>query len=234
MTRNYLNITNCSYIAFITGMLLIVFSCTQENFDIAGKVLDIHTKAAIPQRKIIVQAMVKSGNKDIPIYNGEFSTDSSGFFAYSMKKVKNVYLYKFCVVGDSTYAYSNIELDLIDLKRYGKFLCFNLNKLTDITITIDSKSSIPIDDESLYLSWRSDGIEGKILYPYKLKNHLFTSSNSVLKWIGGDIKSEIKTKVFADKETIIRWEIYCNGKMKVVTDTIFCMRDVANYVRFNY
>jgi hypothetical protein len=177
---------------------------------------------------------VKSDNKVIPVYNGEFSSDSSGFFTYPLRKIKDVYSYNFCVIGDSAYAYSNTELDLTELKRYGKFLRFDLNKLTDITITINSKSSIPIDDEVLYLSWKSDGIDGKILYPYKLKNHSFISSNSVLKWIGGDIKSEIKTKVFSDKETIVRWEIYRNGKMKVVTDTIFCMRDVANYVRFEY
>jgi hypothetical protein len=234
MTRKYLKKANYSFIAFITGMLLTVFSCIEENYDIAGKVLDVHTKASIPHRKIIVQAMVKSGNKDIPVYNGEFSTDSSGCFTYAMKKIENVTSYNFCVIGDSAYAYSNTELDLTELKRYGRFLCFNLNKLTDITITIDSKSSIPVDDEVLYLSWKSDGIDGKILYPYKLKNHSFTSSNSVLKWTGGDIKSEIKTKVFADKKTIVRWEIFRNGKMKVVTDTIFCMRDVANYIRFEY
>jgi hypothetical protein len=108
-----------------------------------------------------------------------------------------------------------------------------LNKLTDITISIDGKSRIPID-EVLYVSWRSDGIDGKILYPYTIKNYSFTSTNTGLKWIGGDIKSEIKTKVFADKETIVRWEIYRNRKMTVVSDTIFCMRDVANYIRFKY
>ena len=234
MIWNYLKKANCSFIAFITGILLTGCSCTKENLEIKGKVLDEHTKVAIPNRAIIVQALVKSDNKVIPVYNGEFSSDSSGFFTYPLRKIKDVYSYNFCVIGDSAYAYSNTELDLTELKRYGKFLRFDLNKLTDITITINSKSSIPIDDEVLYLSWKSDGVDGKILYPYTLKNHAFTPSNLALKWIGGDIKSEIKTKVFSDKETIVRWEIYRNGKMKVVTDTIFCMRDVANYVRFEY
>ena len=224
---------NFSYIALYTGMLLTVFSCTEENMDIAGKVLDIHTKSAIPYRKIIVQAMVKSGNKDIPVYNGEFSTDSSGCFTYVVKKIENVYLYNFCVIGDSAYAYSNIELGLTELKKYGKFLCFDLNKLTDITITIDRKSRIPVD-EVLYVSWESDGKDGRYLYPYKIINYGSTSSGSDLKWIGGNITSEIKTRVFANKETIVQWEIFKDGKMKVFNDTIFCMRDASNHVSFKY
>lgn len=223
---------NISFKAFITSIFLIGCSCTEEYLEIKGKVLDENTKAAIPHREIIVQALVKSDNKFIPVYNGEFSTDSSGFFVYPLRKVKNVYLYNFCVIGDSTYAYSNIELGLTELKRYGMFLCFNLNKLTDITIIIDVKSRTPNNDV-LYVSWESDGINGKFLYPYTIKNYGFTSTNTELKWIG-DIKSEIKTKVFADKETIVRWEIFSYGKRKEVTDTIICRRDVANYFRLKY
>ena len=222
-----------SFIAFISGILLTCGSCTEEDLEIKGKVLDEHTKAAIPNREIIVQALVKTDNKFIPVYNGEFSTDSSGFFAYPLRKIKNVYLYNFCVIGDSVYAYSNIELGLTELKRYGKFLCFYLNRLTDITITIDMKGRTPNNDV-LYVSWESDGIKGTLLYPYTIKNYGFTSSNTGLKWVGGDIKSEIRTKVFADKETIVRWEIFSYGKRKEVTDTIFCMRDVANYFNLKY
>ncbi len=224
---------NLSFTAFITGILLTGCSCTEEDLEIKGKVLDERTKTAIPNREIIVQALVKNDNKFIPVYNGEFSTDSSGFFAYPLRKIKNVYLYNFCVIGDSTYAYSNIELGLTELKRYGKFLCFNLNKLTDITIIIDMKGRTPNNDV-LYVSWESDGIKGTYLYPYTIKNYGFTSSNTGLKWIGGDIKSEIKTKVFADKVTIVRWEIFSYGKRKEVTDTIICMRDVANYFSLKY
>jgi hypothetical protein len=224
---------NPGFIIFLTGMLLTGFSCGEENMEIAGKVLDKHTKEAIPHRKIIVQAMVKSGNKDIPVYNGEFSTDSSGCFTYAMKKIENVYLYNFCVIGDSAYAYSNTELGLTELKRYGKFLCFNLNKLTDLTITIDRKSRIHVD-EVLYVSWESDGKDGRYLYPYKIVNLGSTSSSSDLKWVGGNINSEIKTRVFANKETIVQWEIFRDGKMKVFNDTIFCMRDASNHVLFKY
>ena len=108
-----------SFIAFISGILLTCGSCTEEDLEIKGKVLDEHTKAAIPNREIIVQALVKTDNKFIPVYNGEFSTDSSGNFAYSLKKVKDVYLYNICIIGDSVYTYSNIELGLTELKRYG-------------------------------------------------------------------------------------------------------------------
>lgn len=216
-------------IAFLLGL----GCCSEDKIDIAGKVLDIHTKVAIPHRKIIVQAMVKSGNKDIPVYNGEFLTDSSGCFTYGMKKIENVYSYNFCVMGDSAYAYSNTELDLTELKRYGRFLCLNLNKLTDITITINSKSSTPVD-EVLFVSWKSDGKPGRLLYPHKIINRGTTLSGSDLTWTGGNINSEIKTKVFANKETIVQWEIFRDGKMKVFIDTIYCMRDASNHVSFKY
>ncbi len=224
---------NCSFIAFITGILLTCGSCAEEELEIKGKVLDEHTKAAIPNREIIIQALVKNDNKFIPVYNGEFSTDSSGNFAYSLRKVRDVYLYNICIIGDSVYTYSNIELGLTELKRYGEFLCFSLNKLTDLTIKIDMKGRTPNNDV-LYVSWESDGIKGTLLYPYTIKNYGFTSSNTGLKWNGGDIKSEIKTRVFADKETIVKWEIYSYGKRKEVTDTIICMRDVANYFSLKY
>jgi hypothetical protein len=222
-----------SLIAFITGQFLIVCSCTEKNLEIKGKVLDENTKAAVPHREIIVQELVNNENKVIPVYNGKFSTDSSGLFAYSLRKVKNVYLYNFCVVGDSTYAYSNIKLGMSELKIYGRFLSFTLKKLTDFSIIINRKSITAVDDV-LYLSWESDGINGKFLYPYTIKDHGITSSSTGLKWVGGNIKSEIKTKVFADKKTIVRWEIFSNGKSKKVTDTIFCKRDVSNYIKYKY
>lgn len=221
------------FIVFTTGILLKGCSCTEENLEIEGKVLDEKTKVPIPHREIIVQALVKSDYKVIPVYHGRFSTDSSGFFKFPLSKVKNVYLYNFSIVGDSVYAYANIELGLTELKKYDKVLYLHLNRLTDLTIIIDMKSRSPFN-EVLYVSWKSDGTDGKYLYPYTIKNYGLTTLNTGLKWVGEDIQSEIMTKVFADKETIVRWEIYSYAKRMEVTDTIFCIRDVANYVRFKY
>jgi hypothetical protein len=226
------------FITLIIWMILFGSSCAKENLEIKGKVLDDFTKVAIPNREIIVQALVKSENKVTPVFNGKFSTDSSGFFVYPLNKVKTVYLYNFCVVGDSTYAYSNIEVSLTDLSRNGKFLSFNVKKLTDLTIIIDKKAVATVND-ALYVSWESDGINGKFLYPYTIKNYGMmnngiSSSDLKLKWTGGEIKSAIKTKVFADKKTIIRWELYRNDKRKLFTDTVFCRRDAINYVNYKY
>ncbi len=217
----------------IIVVLLTGVSCAEETHEIKGKVLDEDTRVAIPHREIIIQALLDDDNKVIPVYNGKFSTDSSGYFTYPLKKVKNVYLYNFCVVGDSTYAYSNFKLGLTELKRNGKFLSFNLNKLTDLSILIHSKDRSFADDV-LYVSWQSDGIKGNYLYPYKIKNFGFSSSNTGLKWIGKDIRSKIKTRVYADKETIVRWEIYRHGERRVIYDTVICMRDVANYYELKY
>ncbi|MBN1602006.1 MAG: hypothetical protein JW915_10375 [Chitinispirillaceae bacterium] len=222
-----------SFITVIISILLTVCCCSEERIEIKGKVSDLHTKAAIPYKKIVIHALVRSGNKEVPVYNGEFSTDSSGCFAYTLKKMQDVFLYDFCVIGDSAYASSNIKLGLTELKRYGKFLDLSCNKLADLTIRTDMNCSNSNNDV-LYVTWESDGINGSSMYPYKVKNYGLTSANTGLKWTGGHIKSEIKTKVFANQETIVKWEIYSNDKITAVTDTILCRRDADNYLSFKY
>jgi hypothetical protein len=139
-------------IAFVSG---IIFSGCMDSggiFELKGKAFDENTKVIIPNRKIIVQSLVKNDDKFISSYAGEFSTDSSGSFAYFLKKVKNVYLYDFCVVGDSAYAFSNNKLGLNELNRYGMFLSFYLRKLSDLTLKIDRKSKTSFCD-TLFVSW---------------------------------------------------------------------------------
>jgi hypothetical protein len=200
--------------------------------DIKGKVLDEKTNVSLPGRAIIVQALVQSDNKLKPVYVGQFHTDSSGCFAYSLRKVKNAWLYDFCFVGDSDYAYSTSRLGLTELKTYGKFLTFSLSKLTDFTIRIERKSKTPVRD-TLFVAWESDRKDGKILYPYKIEN-FGDAQEKYFIWIGGNVKSAIHTKSFAEKQTIIDWKLFRNGKRKEFTDTIFCKRDGANYVNFTY
>jgi len=238
--NNCLNIEIMKYfsiLVYVAGTLLMGCSDSRGNLELKGMVLDEETKTVIPNRKIIVQALVQSDKKLMPFYIGEFCTDSSGHFAYSLRKAKNIYLYDFCIVGDSSYAFSNNKLDLNELNKYGKFLTFYLSRLTDFTIAIERQNKTLLH-ESLYVSWKSNGIDGKKLYPYSIKNYgtndYDNTSDMPFKWIGGDIKSVIKTKVYADKETIVRWELYKNWKIKEFTDTIFCKRDVFNYVYFKY
>jgi hypothetical protein len=220
------------FIAFVSGIILSGCNYTEGILELKGKVLDETTKAIIPYRKIIVQALEKNDTKFITSVAGEFSTDSSGGFAYSLKKVKNVYLYNFCIVGDSAYAFSNNKLGLTELNTYGKFLTFHLGKLADFTIKLERKSKTPFRD-TLYVSWTSNGIDGEILYPCKIENYGNTT-NTGFRWIGGEIKSEIKTKVFADKKTTVIWSLFRNGKFKEVADTIFCKRDGFTSVYFKY
>jgi hypothetical protein len=225
------------FMAFITGTLLMGCSDYGSKVELCGKVLDEKTKTAVPSRRIIVQGLIERENKLIPVYAGEFCTDSAGCFNYSLNNIEHNYLFNFCVVGDSTYAFSNYRFGLAELSKYGKFLSFYLNRLTDLTISIESISNKPYY-ETLYLSWKSNGMDGKKLYPYAIKNYSIknysNTSEIPFRWTGGDIKSTITTKVYADKETTIRWELFRNNKTKVVRDTIFCKRDVANYVYFKY
>jgi hypothetical protein len=225
---------NAIFIPFIFTLLLAACSCTHGSLELEGKVLDENTRVAIPHRVIVVQALLKGNDEKVtPVYYGKFSTDSSGYFKYHLNKSKNAYLYNFCVVGDSTYAYSNIKLGLTELKRDGKLLSFTINKLTDLSIRIQCKGGTSADDV-LYVSWKSDEINGNLLYPYSIKNYGYTAPNAGLKWTGKNIRSKIKTRVFANKETIIRWEIYSDGKSRITRDTIICRRDVPNYYDLKY
>jgi hypothetical protein len=224
---------NCfRFTAFIS---IILFSgCTHNTgiIELKGKVLDEDTKVEIPGRNIIVQALVKNDIKYVPGYVGEFFTDPSGSFAYTLKKVKNVYVYDFCIVGDSVYASSTIKLDLAELYRDGKSLTFYLIRLADLTIKTESKSKT-LESKTIYLEWESNGINGEMLYPYKVENYGINFDKR-LRWIGEDVRSVVRTKVYADKKTIVSWKLFRNGEYKEITDTIYCKRDASNSVQLEY
>jgi hypothetical protein len=225
----------CSTLVYITFFIGILFTgCvnTEGTLDIKGKVIDELTKAPIPSRDIIVQGLVSEEDSYLPVDAGHFSTDSSGCFTYSLRKVKDAYYYNFCLVGDSDYSYVTEKIGLFPLKRNAKYLSFSLSKLADFTILIFRKSKTPVCD-TLFLSWTSDGVDGRTLYPYKINNYGLTS-NLELRWIGGNVKSTVKTKAFADKRTIVRWVLFRNGRIKEILDTITCKRDVVNEVYLKY
>jgi hypothetical protein len=214
--------------AFFLGLFFWGCVNPEGNLELKGKVLDDITHVVVPNRKIIVLALVQNDNEFIYRNAGEFSTDSSGRFSYTLKKVKYINFYDFCVVGDSSYVHSNNKLSLIELKRDRKALVFYVSKLVDFTITINRKNKTPNRD-TLYVSWRSNNI----LYPFERENNTMRNTNRVL-WVDGDLKSIIKTKVFADKKTVVYWKLHRNGKLNEFTDTINCKRDVAYSVSFNY
>lgn len=216
------------FMAFFLGLFFWGCVNPEGNLELKGKVLDDITHVVVPNRKIIVLALVQNDNEFIYRNAGEFSTDSSGRFSYTLKKVKYINFYDFCVVGDSSYVHSNNKLSLIELKRDRKALVFYVSKLVDFTITINRKNKTPNRD-TLYVSWRSNNI----LYPFERENNTMRNTNRVL-WVDGDLKSIIKTKVFADKKTVVYWKLHRNGKLNEFTDTINCKRDVAYSVSFNY
>ncbi len=235
MGYELLNFPIMKIIIFIEIICIILLQgCADPEgiLELKGKVLDENTKAATPRREIIIKALIKSNDELITVNAGQFLTDSLGCFSYTLKKVRNSFLYDFCLVGDSAYAFSTIRLGMTELKKYGMFLTFYLDKLTDFTLTIDRKSKTTFPD-TLYLSWESNGIDGKTLYPYKIENYGIVQDRAFI-WIGGNVKSAVKTKAYADKKAIVCWKLYRNGKRKEITDTIFCKRDVTNYVNFKY
>jgi hypothetical protein len=239
MRKTYL--VNIKLYFFIALASILLSGCinTEGTLQIKGKILDKDTKTGIAWKSIIVQGVVYSENKSEPIKAGQFSTDSSGCFTYSLRKIKDAYEYNFCFIGNSEYPVTVNKIALASLKRNAKYLTFSLNRLVDLTIKIYRKSKAPVCD-TLRLIWESDGVFGLSLYPYKIYNYggtensLGFTSSSDLMWIGGNVNSTINTKVFADKKTELSWELYRSGKKTEFTDTITCKRDFANIVYFSY
>ena len=69
------------FIAFFSGLFLWGCIDPEGNLELKGKVQDEITHVAIPNRKIIVLALVQNDNTFIYRNAGEFNTDSSGCFS---------------------------------------------------------------------------------------------------------------------------------------------------------
>jgi hypothetical protein len=222
-----------------SGLLLTGCLKTDGTLDIKGKIIDEYTKNHIPGRDIIIQGLVSSGGKLVPVDAGQFSSDSSGCFTYKLRKVNDAYYYNFCLAGDSDYASKVKMLGLLELEQNAMFLSFSLSKLVDLTIIINRKSTTPVLD-TLSLSWKSNGFYDRNLYPWKITNYgkeynsIGPASETELRWIGGNVCSSISTRVFAYKKTTLLWELDRNGRRQELTDTITCMRDFKNIVYFTY
>lgn len=57
------------------------------KFGIRGKIIDDVTMSRIPGREVIVDGLLEINDEFVPVYAGQFSTDSSGVFSYKLKRV---------------------------------------------------------------------------------------------------------------------------------------------------
>jgi hypothetical protein len=235
------NLVNFNFFIITALASVVLIGCinTEGTLKIKGKILDKSTGTGIPFKNIIIQGLVISNNESEMIEAGQFSTDSTGCFAYPLIKIKGAYNYNFCFTGNSDYPVTVKQMSLGEIERNEKYLFFYLNRLVDLTININRKSRTPVCD-TLHLYWESNGVFGLSLYPYTINNNgrannsFGLTSARDLWWIGGNVNSTINTKVFADKKTELNWELYRNGKREEFTDTITCKRDFANTVYFTY
>jgi hypothetical protein len=205
---------------------------TEGTLNIKGKVFDDHTKEGLSGRKVVIQGLVYNDGELITKEAGQFRTDSTGYFTYSMKKSRDAYRYNFIFVGDSTYFTSTQKIFLTQLEKNAKYLSFALSKLTGLSIQIERVSKAPLCD-TLYVSWESNGIYGRTIYPQRV-NNFGVAPEIEYRWIGGSVKSVIETKVFANEKTIISFKLTRYGKMREVSDTVFCARDIENSFSFKY
>jgi hypothetical protein len=215
-----------------TGIVLSGCINTEGTLEIKGKVLDETTKVPLPHRRIIAEALVGTSEPYSHVDAGHFSTDSAGYFHYSLEKVRDAYFYDFCLAGDSDYAYCTRRLGLYEIRKDAMFLSFGMSKLADFVITIERKSLNPPLD-TLSLIWQSDGKEGKALFPCTVENY-GNPPGIGFRWIGGKVRSVIRTKAYADKKTTVTWELRRNGKKQEFFNTVLCKRDVPNFVNFKY
>jgi len=236
-------LTACASImipVYIIGMLSLG-SCLRTNqpLELKGKITDELTGNVIPYRRVIIHARLSMPDKFIPVYTGQFMTDSSGKFLYSLETVTGAYNYDFSIVGDSDYLFKTERISFIDLKKNGQFMSFRMKPLTGLKIKINREGKKPAYD-TLYLYWESDGNNGRGLAAYKVynygnpENYLGSSDNTSLRWVGGNVKSLITTRVLAGKKTVIYFELIRSGKRKVIIDTITCKRHAENSVYFKY
>jgi hypothetical protein len=234
-------ITIKSFIYILFAAEVFLYGClnTEGTLELKGTVIDEHSKVQIPGRDIFVQGLVENNNKLVPTDAGQFSTDSSGRFAYSLRKVKDARYYKFSLAGDSDYAFKTSTLGLMELQLNAEYLLFPLSKLVDLTIKINRISKKPVSD-TLSLYWESDGVHGWVIYPYRISNYGKSNKSSgldsdkELRWIGGSVNSTIYAKVFEGKRTKLLWDLDRFGRRKEFIDTITCRRNLINTVYFTY
>jgi len=222
-------------------LLLLSTGCnhTEGTLKIKGKVIDEFTRENIPLRDIIVDGLTGPEYDLVPVEAGFFTADSTGCFDFTLKKVKNAYTYNFKIVGDSDYAFKANHIPLGYLQRRPGEVIITASKLTALTIKINRKSTT-LQNDTLYLFWSSDGIEGKELYPSRIENY-GSNSGSIgqaeepdFKWIGGFVNAAIKTRVYSEKPTIIKWALNRDRRREEIIDTIICRRGRANTVYFTY
>lgn len=215
----------------------ITFCSCSDEISVIGKVYDESTQKEIPNRKIIIQGLQETDGRFRTLYTDVVYADSTGTFLYNIEKRRDIWMYDVAFVGDSAYSFASHRLGMTELRGQGQFLKFYLNPLADLTITINRNNKLAFTD-TLYVSWECDGIDGRKLYPYKIENYVVNDGgntrNIEFRWIGGDVQSAIKTKVIAEKRTIVHWELFRRGEDKRFSDTIICRRDKMNYSSFIY
>jgi len=219
----------------LIALCFIIKGCisTEGEVVLKGKTLDDSTNEIVPCRKVVVEAILYYNQDETKTFGvGQFLSDSLGCFTFKLKKVKGAYNYNFHFVGDSCYAPTTKNLGIMDIADNSKYLSFYLHKLTKLTIQV-TKNNKSLAESTLYLSWKSDGIEGKSIYQYKVSN-FGAAPEFDFKWSSSNVSSKIETRVLADKPTIINWEIRNGQKTQEIIDTIICKRDITNYVNFTY
>ncbi|MCU0408216.1 MAG: carboxypeptidase-like regulatory domain-containing protein [Bacteroidales bacterium] len=211
---------------------------TRGSLELRGRVTDSYTGEPVSGRNIIVEGLLFSGESQLFVDAGHFTSDSSGSFSYRIDKIDEARYYNFSFAGDSNYAFMTRRLGLMELQLNRGFLDFRLDRLVRLEIVIKRISDKPARD-TLSLYWESGGINCWKLYPWEIYNYSQHINSNMkpgteLRWPGGFVSSTVRTRVFADKITRLHWHLDRYGKRLEIIDTITCKRDYLNTVYFTY
>jgi hypothetical protein len=229
---------NHTKLFIILFSILSIFGCEDDNhlydgtLNIKGKISDDYTGEGIQNTELSIQGVSSSeGVFGLRLDLGKFKTNSEGYFSGEIKKMKNVERYDFILLADANY-YSVIkEMSVSDVEGNLLNLDLTLSRLTELVINIEKTSPASIID-TLYISWGV--INNQVYGPFQPLNFTGTQPDLGMRWIGGEVKSSIKTKTLANKTTEIITEIFRSGQYTLSYDTLYCERDVVNTYNINY
>lgn len=221
----------------INILALIICSCSDDGlFDgsvsIKGKLYDEYTNIGVPDILVTVDAISSNGLFGTRAEVGSFVTNSLGEFSTEIKTLPDASRYEFFIQGDTTHYSSTIDIDTEDFEYSASNLNFAIHLLTDLTINLEKITQTEIND-TLYLSWGVINIVYGPFFDCDVINYENIPDNG-FRWVGGNVKSTIRTKTIANKEIEIILNLYRNGIQEYIKDTFYCERNIQNVINFKY
>lgn len=211
---------------------LVFYSCQNDDplfegtLTIYGTVADDYTGKGIPNVKLTFTGV--SG--DVGIFGGSvelgsFKTNSSGQFWGELRKLRDVERYDIMLIEESQYYSTVLPFSVVEMETQSDNLNLEMSRYTDLEIRLE-KIADPNIPDTLYLSWGV--IQNSVYGPFDPIIFDGTQPDIGHRWIGGEVRTTIRTRTLANKHTEIIVDLYRNGTRTLTFDTLYCERNVLN------